>query len=156
LISADGRTPLSSPGSARITLFSRLDAGRISGSLAASLAVGGGGGYFGGGRGGEGAMFIGACQAGAGNGGGGGGSSFTGGPGVSAAVVNDSPSAPASHRSAGFWSRSPGPGCPARGPGVFSCRVSVMFGSHRVFVLDASPPRSAHRPARARDGAGDG
>ncbi len=59
--------------------------------------AGGGGGYFGGGQGGSGgSVFLPCAENNAGAGGGGGGSSFTGGPGVSGAVVNDSPSAPAS------------------------------------------------------------
>jgi hypothetical protein len=58
----------------------------------------GGGGYFGGGQGGEGSTLVSLesdCSGSGGNGGGGGGSSFTGGAGVSAAAVNDSPGAPA-------------------------------------------------------------
>jgi Putative Ig domain/Domain of unknown function DUF11 len=57
--------------------------------------AGGGGGYYGGGQGGQGGWgpdVSAACDFSGGQGGGGGGSSFTGGSGVSAASVNDSPS----------------------------------------------------------------
>jgi hypothetical protein len=57
----------------------------------------------------------------------------------------------------GFLIKITGTGLSCPRPGGFFCRVSVMFGTHRAFVLGrVADPDRGHRAARARDGAGDG